>query len=109
MSLLVPIIADSMVDLPVSVEAEVTTEQVNQAFETALCAAPLKGTIRYETDPIVSTDIIHESASSIFDSALTKVIPNPKGCTVVKVFSWHDNECMYSCRCADILIKLNKF
>lgn len=78
MSLLVSTIAGAMVDLPVNIEDEVTTEQVNQPFETVSGAAPLKGIIRYETDSIVSTDIIHESASSIFDSALTKVILNIK-------------------------------
>jgi glyceraldehyde-3-phosphate dehydrogenase type I len=107
-ALRVPTITGSLVDLTVNVEATVTKDDVNKAIEAASKSGPLKGILKYVTDPIVSTDIIHDPHSSIFDSQLTKVIPNKDGGTLVKVLSWYDNEWMYSCRCADIFVRLSK-
>lgn len=107
-SLRVPTITGSLVDLTVNVEKAVTVAEVNKAIETAAASGPFLGIIKYVTDPIVSTDVIHDPYSSIFDSSLTKVIPNKDGGSLVKVLSWYDNEWMYSCRCADIFIRLSK-
>ena len=75
---------------------EVTVEEINSAFEAA-AAGPLRGVLRFATDPLVSSDITGDPASSIFDSGLTKVIGNQ-----VKVVSWYDNEWGYSNRLVDL-------
>lgn len=107
LALRVPTITGSLVDLTVNVETEVTIAQVNGAFQKAASSGPLKGILKYEEDAIISSDIIHDPHSSIVDSLCTKVIPNPGGGTLVKVLSWYDNEWMYSCRCADIFVRLS--
>jgi len=58
----------------------------------------LKGILRYETDPVVSVDIVHDPASSIVDAEQTMVIDK----NMVKVMAWYDNEWGYSCRCLDL-------
>ncbi len=78
---------------------EVTVEEVNEAFRTAAEGA-LKGYLTYTEDPIVSSDIVTDPASCIFDSGLTKVIGDQ-----VKVVGWYDNEWGYSNRLVD-LVKL---
>lgn len=89
----VPVITGSGTDLTVTVEKDgVTAEQVNAAFKAA-AEGPLKGALAYNTDPLVSSDIIGDAHASIFDAPLTKVIGN-----TVKVFSWYDNEYGYSSR-----------
>jgi glyceraldehyde 3-phosphate dehydrogenase len=62
----------------------------------------MKGILRYTEDPIVSSDIVKDSSSSIFDSALTAVMDG----TMVKLVSWYDNEWGYSNRCVDLVTKL---
>jgi glyceraldehyde 3-phosphate dehydrogenase len=81
-----------LTDLAVVLSQEVTAEEVNQAF-----AAAATGILRYSTDPIVSRDIIGDSASCVFDSPLTQASG-----TLVKVFGWYDNEWGYTCRLADL-------
>jgi glyceraldehyde-3-phosphate dehydrogenase type I len=107
LSLRVPTVTGSLCDLSVNVQEVVTAEQVNAALKSASEEGPLKGILKYSVDEIVSTDIIDDPHSSIVDSKLTKVIPNGNG-TLVKVLSWYDNEWMYSCRCADIFVRLGK-
>jgi len=110
MALRVPTITGSLVDLTVNVEKVCTKEEVNAALKKATEEGPLVGIMKYVTDPIVSTDIISDPYSSIVDALSTKVLPNPDGKgTLVKVLSWYDNEWMYSCRCADIFHRLEKF
>ena len=110
MAIRVPTITGSLVDLTVNVKQVCTKEQVNAALKKATEEGPLVGIMKYVTEPIVSTDIIHDSYSSIVDSLSTKVLPNPSGFgTLVKVLSWYDNEWMYSCRCADIFHRLEKY
>jgi glyceraldehyde 3-phosphate dehydrogenase len=75
---------------------DATAEEVNDAFKRA-ADGPLQGIIRYSTDPIVSRDIVGDSASCIFDSPLTKTNGN-----LAKVFGWYDNEWGYSCRLVDL-------
>ncbi|MGW5191819.1 type I glyceraldehyde-3-phosphate dehydrogenase [Kribbella sp. NPDC004138] len=92
----VPIEDGSLTDLAVEVSRPVTVEQVNQAFAEA-AAGPLKGILRYTTDPIVSRDIVGDPASCIFDAQLTQVQDH-----LVKVFGWYDNEWGYTSRLVDL-------
>jgi glyceraldehyde 3-phosphate dehydrogenase len=93
----VPIPTGSATDLTVEVGSEVTAEQVNAAVKAA-AEGPLKGVLSYTEDPIVSSDIVTDPASCIFDAGLTKVIGNQ-----VKVVGWYDNEWGYSNRLADLV------
>jgi glyceraldehyde 3-phosphate dehydrogenase len=93
----VPVPTGSATDLTVTVGREVTVEEVNAAYKAAAADGPLKGYLTYTEDPIVSSDIVTDPASSIFDSGLTKVIGNQ-----VKVVSWYDNEWGYSNRLVDL-------
>jgi glyceraldehyde 3-phosphate dehydrogenase (phosphorylating) len=96
-ALRVPIPTGSATDLTVTLGRETTVEEVNAAYQAAAEGA-LKGYLRYNTDPIVSTDIVTDPASCIFDAPLTKVIGNQ-----VKVIGWYDNEWGYSNRLADLV------
>jgi glyceraldehyde 3-phosphate dehydrogenase len=96
----VPVPVGSVVDLVVNVKKDATVESVNAAMKKA-AEGPMKGILVYCNEPIVSSDIINNPASSIFDSLLTMV----KGRTV-KVISWYDNEWGYSNRTVDIMEKL---
>ena len=87
----------SLVDLGVLVERDVSVAEVNAAFETAGATGPLAGRLRYTTDPIVSTDVIGDSASCLFDSSLTQASGR-----FVKVFGWYDNEWGYTARLVDL-------
>lgn len=105
LSLRVPTITGSLVDVSVNLREKVTKEQVNEALKAACESGPLKGIMRFTLDPIVSSDIIDDPHSSIVDGLSTMVIDNTQG-SLVKVLSWYDNEWMYSCRCADIFHRL---
>ena len=89
----VPTPDGSMVDLTVELEREVTVEEVNAAIKAA-AEGPLKGILAYVDDPIVSSDIIGDSHSSLFDSQLTMVLGGSGN--LVKCVSWYDNEWGYS-------------
>ena len=91
-----------MVDLVVNVKKDVTVDDVNAAMKKA-AEGPMKGILVYCDEPIVSSDIVNNPASSIFDSLLTMV----KGKTV-KAISWYDNEWGYSNRTVDIMEKMAK-
>ncbi|GAA5173864.1 type I glyceraldehyde-3-phosphate dehydrogenase [Pseudonocardia eucalypti] len=95
-SLRVPIPTGSITDLVVEVRREASAEEINAAYRAA-AEGPLKGVLSYNEDPIVSSDIVTDPASCIFDAPLTKVIGNQ-----VKVFGWYDNEWGYSNRLVDI-------
>lgn len=105
LSLRVPTITGSLVDVSINTREKVTKEQVNEALKAACESGPLKGIMRFTLDPIVSSDIIDDPHSSIVDGLSTMVIQNEHG-SLVKVLSWYDNEWMYSCRCADIFHRL---
>ncbi|MBT1001864.1 type I glyceraldehyde-3-phosphate dehydrogenase [Paenarthrobacter sp. DKR-5] len=96
-ALRVPVPTGSVTDLTATVSREVTVEEVNAAYKAAAAEGPLKGYLSYTDAPIVSSDIVTDPASSIFDSGLTKVIGNQ-----VKVVSWYDNEWGYSNRLVDL-------
>lgn len=94
----VPTPTGSVVDLVVNLKREVTKEEVNEAVKKA-ANGPMKGILEYTEDPIVSVDVIHNPASSIFDALSTMV----SGKTV-KIFSWYDNEWGYSCRVVELAV-----
>jgi glyceraldehyde 3-phosphate dehydrogenase len=96
-ALRVPTPTGSATDLTVNVSREATVEDVNAAVKAA-AEGELKGYLRYTEDPIVSTDIVTDPASCIFDAGLTKAIGNQ-----VKVVGWYDNEWGYSCRLIDLV------
>ncbi|OXM64967.1 MULTISPECIES: type I glyceraldehyde-3-phosphate dehydrogenase [Amycolatopsis] len=98
-SLRVPVPTGSITDLTVDLAKKASVEEINAAYQAA-AEGPLAGILRYSEDPIVSSDIVNDPASCIFDAPLTKVIDNQ-----VKVFGWYDNEWGYSNRLAD-LVKL---
>jgi len=97
-----PVITGSVVDLTFEANRETSVEEVNAAFKAAAESDRLKGILKYTEDPIVSTDIVGDPHSSIFDSELTAVMDG----TMVKIVTWYDNEWGYSNRCVDILQKL---
>ena len=96
----VPVPDGSITDLVVELEKDVTQEQVLEAFRQA-AAGPMKGILEYNTDPIVSSDIIGNDHSCIFDADQTMVLGN-----LVKVVGWYDNEWGYSCRVIDLLARM---
>ena len=93
----VPTPDGSVVDLTVELEKPATREEINAAMKKA-AEGPMKGILEYVDEPIVSTDIIDNKHSSIFDSLLTQVLDN----NFVKVVSWYDNEKGYSTRICDL-------
>ena len=99
----VPVPDGSVVDLTVELERNVTVEEVNAAMKAA-AAGPMRGILEYSTEPIVSSDIIGNSHSSIFDAPLTQVI----GGGLVKVIAWYDNEWGYSSRIDDLIVRVSK-
>jgi glyceraldehyde 3-phosphate dehydrogenase len=101
MAMRVPVPDGSTVDLVVELERDVTADEVNAAVKRA-ADGPLSGIIEYTEDPIVSTDIIGNPHSSIFDASGTHVL----GGNLVKVMSWYDNEWGYSNRVVDLIERL---
>jgi glyceraldehyde 3-phosphate dehydrogenase len=99
----VPVPDGSVVDLVAELDREVTVEDINTAMRIA-AEGPMEGILSYSTAPIVSSDIIGNSHSSIFDSALTQVM----GGNLVKVVSWYDNEWGYSSRVEELIGRLAK-
>jgi glyceraldehyde-3-phosphate dehydrogenase/erythrose-4-phosphate dehydrogenase len=90
-ALRVPVVDGSLVDLAVLLERDVTVDEVNSAFEAAGASGPLAGRVRYTTDPVVSSDVIGDSASCVVDSGLTQAAGR-----LVMVFGWYDNEWGYA-------------
>ena len=96
----VPTITGSATDLTVTLNKEVTAEEVNAAMKEA-AKGPLKGILMYTEDPIVSSDIVGDKHSCIFDAGVTSVKGN-----LVKVLGWYDNEAGYSARLANLVERL---
>jgi glyceraldehyde 3-phosphate dehydrogenase len=96
-ALRVPVPTGSATDLTVTTTRETTVEELNAAYQAA-ANGPLKGFLTYTDAPIVSSDIVTDPASCIFDSLLTKVTGN-----LVKVVGWYDNEWGYSNRLVDLV------
>ena len=92
----VPVITGSMIELNVLMDKEPSVEEINAKFKE-YADGPMKGVLEYSTDPLVSSDIIGNKHSSIFDSQLTDVMGN-----MVKIVSWYDNEAGYAARLSDL-------
>lgn len=102
MAMRVPVPAGSITDLTVIVERSTSVEEVNAAFKKA-SEGPMGKVLRYCEDPVVSSDILGDPHSSIFDSLLTKVNGN-----LVKVLAWYDNEYGYTNRAVDLIEMVQK-
>jgi glyceraldehyde 3-phosphate dehydrogenase (phosphorylating) len=96
-----PVPIGSVVDLVCTVATETTAEEINAAIRAA-AEGPLEGILSYTEDPIVSTDIVGDSHSSIFDAEQTMVIDG----NMVKAVAWYDNEWGYSNRCVELAAKV---
>ena len=105
MSLRVPTPDVSIVDLTAVLGKEVTKEEINAAMKQA-AEGPMKGILEYTEDPIVSTDVLHNPNSSVFDAGLTMVLGNKSN--FVKVFAWYDNEWGFSCRMVELIEMIGK-
>lgn len=101
MAMRVPVSDGSLVDLVAELEKRATAEEINSIMKNA-AAGTLKGYLEYCDDPIVSSDVIGNPASSIFDAASTRVMDG----TFAKVITWYDNEWGYSKRTVDLLKKM---
>ncbi len=99
----VPVACGSITDFTVLVGRAVTVDEVNAAFEAAAASGPLSPVMEYTEDPIVSSDIVGNPASCIFDATLTLVQPVGDQ-TLVKVNGWYDNEWGYSNRLVDLVL-----
>ena len=97
----VPVADGSVIDLTVELDADVTIDAVNLVMKEA-AEGSLQGILEYCVDPIVSSDIVGNSHSSIFDPALTQVLQK----RMVKVISWYDNEWGYSSRIEELIARL---
>ncbi len=102
MAVRVPVITGSLIELNAVVEKSTTVEQINKKFKSA-ARGQLKGILEYSEAPLVSSDIIGNPASSVFDSQLTGADGK-----LITVISWYDNEAGYAARLADIAVKLLK-
>jgi glyceraldehyde 3-phosphate dehydrogenase len=96
-----PVITGSLVDLTCDVSKETSEEEINAAMKEA-ASGPLSGILKYTEDPIVSTDIVTDAHSSVFDAEQTKVVDG----TFVKLLSWYDNEWGYASRCVELAEKV---
>jgi glyceraldehyde 3-phosphate dehydrogenase len=97
-----PLPTGSVVDLVCTLGADVSAEEVNEAFRSRADQGPLTGILEYSEAPLVSSDIVHSPYSAIFDSELTMVL----GDRMVKVVAWYDNEWGYSNRVVDLIGRL---
>jgi len=101
----VPVPDGSVVDFNVRLEQDVTLENINDAVHAAAESGPLAKVLEYSTLPVVSTDIIGNEHSSIYDAPFTRVI----GRNFIKTLNWYDNEWGYSNRVVDLMGILNQF
>ena len=99
----VPVPTGSVVDLTANLGKDVDADTINAAIKEA-ADGPLKGILKFTTDPIVSSDIVHDPHSSIFAADFTQVLGGSG--RMAKVVSWYDNEWGYSCRTADLCAKM---
>ncbi|MEK6853547.1 MAG: type I glyceraldehyde-3-phosphate dehydrogenase [Nanoarchaeota archaeon] len=99
----VPVADGSVTDFTIETQREVTPKEVNEIFKKA-AGGKLKGIIQYSEDELVSTDIIHNPHSAIYDAKLTSVVDKK----FLKIVAWYDNEWGYSCRVVDLIKKMMK-
>jgi len=98
-ALRVPVPDGSVVDLVAALSKTVTVEEVNAAFRGAAAKKPLAGILEYTDDPVVSSDVVRNPCSALFDAQSTMVMQG----NMIKVVAWYDNEWGYSCRVVDLL------
>ncbi len=101
MAVRAPVITGSLVDLTCDLSRETSAEEINAAMREA-AEGPLAGILKYTEDPIVSTDIVTDPHSSVFDAEQTRVVDG----TFVKLLSWYDNEWGYANRCVELAEKV---
>src|SRR5699024_2569271 len=104
MAVRVPTPDGSLIDLVAELDQNVTREEVNEAFKTAAEEEGLKGIVGYSEAPLVSSDIVGSTYSSLFDAQSTMTMED----NMVKVVSWYDNEMGYSARCVDLAVYIGK-
>jgi len=97
----VPVLNGSLTDFTCSLKKQTIVEEINKAFKAA-AEGPMKNVLEYTEDPIVSTDILDNPHSCIFDAKLTSIVGG-----LVKVVGWYDNEMGYSSRLADLVAKIS--
>jgi glyceraldehyde 3-phosphate dehydrogenase len=97
----VPVLNGSLTDFTCSLKKQPTVEAINLAFKLA-AEGPMKNILEYTEDPIVSTDILGNTHSCIFDAKLTSIVGG-----LVKVVGWYDNEMGYSSRLADLVEEIS--
>jgi glyceraldehyde 3-phosphate dehydrogenase len=95
----VPVPDGSTVDLVAELERKATVAEINAAMREAAAAPPLRDVLEYSEEPLVSSDIIHNPHSAIFDALSTRVL----GANFAKVLAWYDNEWGYSSRVVDLI------
>lgn len=100
MAVRVPTPDGSLVDLVADLDKDVSAEDVNQAFKEAASNGELKGIVEYSEEPLVSSDIVGNTHSTVFDALSTMVLEE----NMVKVVAWYDNEMAYSARCVDMAV-----
>ena len=103
-ALRVPVADGSIVDFVATLKKSVTAEEINAAMKNA-AETGLKDVLEYSEDPLVSSDIVGNPHSSIFDAKSTMTMP-PSGGKMVKVVSWYDNEWGYACRTVDLVARV---
>ncbi|MFK7896399.1 MAG: type I glyceraldehyde-3-phosphate dehydrogenase [Myxococcota bacterium] len=99
----VPVPDGSVVDMTLELEQDASVEAINDAMKHA-SLGPMRGVLEYNTEPIVSSDIIGNSHSSIFDAPLTQVLDK----RMAKLVAWYDNEWGYSSRVEELIVRLSK-
>ncbi len=105
MAIRVPVACGSLVDFTFLLDQTVRREKINRIFEQVSGESQYQGIIEVTNDPIVSSDIIGNSASAVIDLSLTKVV----GGNLVKLLAWYDNEWAYSCRLLELAILVGGF
>jgi glyceraldehyde 3-phosphate dehydrogenase len=98
----VPVPDGSIVDLVVELDEDPNVDEINAAMAEAASKAPLLGILQYSEEPLVSTDILRNPYSAIFDAPLTR----SRGARMAKVVAWYDNEWGYSCRVVDLAARM---
>ena len=105
MAIRVPVSCGSLVDFTFLLDQTVRREKINRIFEQVSGESQYQGIIEVTNDPIVSSDIIGNSASAVIDMSLTKVV----GGNLVKLLAWYDNEWAYSCRLLELAVLAGGF
>jgi len=95
----------SLVDLTCLLSKDVTKDEINAAMKAA-AEGPMRGILQYTEDPIVSSDVLHSTYSSVFDAGLTLVLGEKSN--FVKIFAWYDNEWGFSCRMVELIEMVGK-